>query len=119
MPARYPLDRIKALAAAGDLLLANARAARNATELGWTIGMISSFVGGLTGNHHRGVRPALSIFDGRETIDCDKYVARFDEDAMKVTRDANCCGFFVELAVKDLPAGTTVLVVSIHLDGQP
>lgn len=115
----YPLASLQALACAGAIIVANRRAERNLRELGWTIGDLIAFVCGLKENHHRGMRPALSIFDGRDTIDVDKYGARFNEETSVVTVDHRCCEFFVELAEKTLRGGTTVLVVSFHLDGQP
>lgn len=119
MTPRYPLDELQALASNGALIFANQRAERNARNYGWTMAMLASFICELKARHHRGVRTALLVFDGRETIDADKYRARFDEDACRVTLSHDCCEFFLELAVKELPDGATVLVVSFHLDGQP
>jgi hypothetical protein len=115
----YPLAQIQALAEAGQVLFANQRAERNVLELAWTNAMLAAFVCGLRTSHHRGMRPGLSVFDGRGVIDADKYRARFNEATLKVTVDSRCCEYFVELAVKSLPSGTTVLIVSFHLDGQP
>jgi hypothetical protein len=116
---RYPLSEVQALACGGDIIFANKRAERNALELDWTMDKIVAFVSGLKARHHKGIRADLSIFNGRETIDADKYVARFNEETMSVTVDHRCCGFFVELALKTLQKGATVLIVSFHLDSQP
>jgi hypothetical protein len=115
----YSLAEVQALAEAGQVLFANQRAERNVLELDWTNAMLAAFVCGLKSQHHRGMRAGLSIFDGRGVIDADKYRARFNEITSKVTVDVRCCEYFVELAVKSLPSGDTVLIVSFHLDGQP
>ena len=119
MASRYPLAEIQALARSGCVIFANRRAERNALELGWTMETVVALVCGLKARHHRGIRRELSIFNGRDTIDADKYVARFDEDALVVTVDRQCCEFFIELASKTLHSGVAVLVISLHLDMQP
>jgi hypothetical protein len=116
--ARYSLADIQELARSGSILFANRRAERNATELDWTIQTVTSFICALNDRHHKGVRLNLSIFDGRDSIDADKYKARFNEETMSVTVDSRHCAYFVELALRKLHNGATVLVVSIHLDGQ-
>ena len=78
-----------------------------------------AFVCGLRAWHHRGIRVDLSVFNGRDTVDADKYVARFNEETMAITANDRCCEFFVELALKTLHTGAAVLVVSFHLDMQP
>ena len=119
MATRYPLAEIHALARSGDIIFANQRAERNALELEWTMDKLVAFVCGLKAQHHKGIRPDLSIFNGRETVDADKYVARFNEETMAITIDHQCCAFFVELALKMFHNGAAVLVVSLHLDMQP
>ena len=79
---------------------------------------MATFVCELNARHFRGVRQQLSIFDGRREIDCDKYKARFDEEAKVVTTNRQACEFFTELAIEPLPNGSTLLIVSIHLDSQ-
>lgn len=118
MTSRYPLSDIQELARSGSILFANRRAERNAIELDWTIQTITSFICALRDRHHKGVRLNLSIFDGRDSIDADKYKARFNEETMSVTADHRHCAYFVELALKTLHNGAAVLVVSIHLDTQ-
>ena len=76
MASRYPLADIQELARSGAILFANRRAERNATELDWTIQTLTAFICELKDRHHKGVRPGLSIFDGRDSIDADKVLTR-------------------------------------------
>jgi len=116
---RYLLDDLQTLAAQGRYLLANRRAERNALSLDWGDAQFKAFIAGLRSSHYKGMRRALSIYDGRATIDADKYCARFDEENLRMTPDRRCCEFFVELAIRQHGSEDALLIISFHLSSQP
>ena len=116
---RYNLSDVHRLAASGCVIVVNRRARNNLLELQWEISRLLVFLQCLKAKHFRGDRAQLSAFDGRRTVDADKYSLRFDEESETATTDQNCCEFFVELAVEVQPGGASLLIVSFHLDGQP
>lgn len=115
----YELEQLRTLVQVGKVHLANRRVQKNLLSLGWKSTKLHALLCCLGKQHFQRSHEGMSAYDGAIELDVDVYKMCFDEANDREGSPSRDFIFYMKLALRTLPSGDVVAVVSFHPDGQP